>query len=232
MPIRTGRRIRVRRRKKKQSIDKKQTKDINMLKNLMLKNIQEGWSDDTFVADITNAGAVYYNWHSLDSIAQGDAPYQRTGNKITLNQIHIKGHVTAGAWQAANNGIFNLRIIIFKVLDEGDVLFTVNQLLETIQYNSFYKKDSSRKFKILKDKKIILSRSAATNIQSRYAVYKNFNFKLKFGKKGLPIWYRGSIAGNPTKANIQMLLISDSSVGLPSSDQPKINMLTRIHYSR
>ena len=131
--------------------------------------------------------------------------------------------------------IYNrVRVIIFTVPDPGSVSAAPNDILETLNVQSFYKKNSAVKFKIHKDFTVNLgqNRASVTTAGGALALnghyhpsYTTRNFKIRF-PKGLDVWYRNQNAGAAQKNQIGLLLISDSTI-LPN---PSVQVMTRLHF--
>ena len=209
-------------------------KQVKKLKQKVYSQLNPGWIDDfTSGTGVTSSGFTTYDWCSLEKIAAvgGNvggtidvpaSPQTRIGNKITVKTLSCRF-----LFNVSTQDIYNrVRVIIFTVPDPGSVSAAPNDILETLNVQSFYKKNSAVKFKIHKDFTVNLgqNRASVTTAGGALALnghyhpsYTTRNFKIRF-PKGLDVWYRNQNAGAAQKNQIGLLLISDSTI-LPNPER-------------
>lgn len=215
---------------------------VRTLKKQVYANKQAGWIDDfTGGTGVTSSGFTTYDWCALEKIAAvgGNVggtidvpagPSTRIGNKITVKKLNCRF-----LFNCSENDIYNqVRVIIFTIPDPGSTSAAPLDILETLNVQSFYKKNSSVKFKIHKDftvkleqyKQTITQATGQLNLNGRtYPSWCTREFVIPF-PKGLDVWFRGANAGSPIKNQLGLLLISDSTV-LP---HPAVQLKTRLHF--
>jgi len=209
-------------------------KQLKKLKKIVYNNINPGWKDTYQAPTAVGAGGeITGDFCGLENIAQGTNHDDRIGNKIVVKQIHFKGNI-----QVARGDIYNeIRQIIFST---PDVCTTdppaIQDILETGDLYSFYKKNSKIKFKIHYDKTWQMSNpysevGTVTPVGLNGMCYPNYihwEIKLKF-PKGHPIWYGNASVGSPTKGAFFLLRISDSLSAIPSG-HPTVANYCRMLY--
>lgn len=163
----------------------------------------------------------------LGSINQGDGVHDRTGSKILVTSVRVRGYVNYA------DSVNKYRLIIFQVYDVDHTMPGIqsSDILETTTdwYNSFYKKNSVVSFNVLRDMRGWLSKppydtNAGAYKSPPHPTHKNFTCNFKF-KKGLIVKYDTSSSGytEPNTNAIYMMLLADSY----ASDHPDINMVSR-----
>lgn len=201
---------RMARRKSKRNLAKKVAK----LNSKVNKIIEKRWNENgTYTFSIPGAGGAVETI-GLDLIAQGDTVSSRTGDKITLTKLDLRGQLVV-----ADTHNF-VRLVLVQVLSLNQIVIPSDVLQPDAVTNnptlySPYTKDSRIKFDIIHDKFYKLQQQAAG------AVYPEIvNVDLSYTwKNGLTITYPSQTAGNvtPIYNNIVLLVLSDSQVaGHPS----------------
>lgn len=211
------------------------------LKNKVYQNVQPGWQDIYLQPFNVDSVGVWKDITGSDTIVTGTEHDNRTGNKITLQKLSIKAKV-----QVAMDDQFNeVRLILVNIPCPliGSTP-SVQDILETSDVYSFYKKDSKVHYQIIWDKTYQLS-NAHQSVGSLPAVvdlagcpYKNYihiEKKFKFNKgKGLPVWYQNNgLAPNinhVTKNHVWLLAISDSTNTFPTG-APTLGINARIKFA-
>jgi len=206
---------------------------VKKLQRIVYNNLQPKWLDKVTPPTGTSAGGLITgDWAGFENIAQGNDHDARDGNRIVVKSISIKGNI-----QMATGDVFNeFRIVIFLVPCPESSPPAVNQILETGDLYSFYKKDSKVHYKILYDKNFQMSSQYAevgtvTPVKLCGMCYPNYihwEHKVKF-PKGLSVWYKDATANTPTKNHVYMLTISDSLSSIPSG-HPTLGMYVRLNF--
>ncbi len=196
---------RRRRYKKKYSVPLK--KQLNILKRRVNKDIEHRWSDDgNYVFQVPGAGGTT-NTIGLDTIAQGDNFNNRTGNKITLKSLHLKGQMIVSD---SHNFV---RIMLVQILSLNQIVIPSDVLQPDATTGnptiySPYRKESRIKFNVLRDKFYKLQEVAAGSV---YPFLVNVDMSYKW-KKGLTITYNQVGNTTPIYNNILVIAISDSQL--------------------
>lgn len=215
---------------------------LKKLKRKVYSQLNPGWIDDfTSGTGVTSSGFTTYDWCALEKIAAvgGNcggtidvpaSPQTRIGNKITVKSLTCRF-----LFNVSTQDIYNqVRVIIFSVPDPGSVSAAPSDILETLNVQAFYKKNSPVKFKIHKDftvklgqyKKTVTTATGALELNGHtYPCFATRNFTIKF-PKGLDVWYRNQNCGAAQKNQLGLLLISDSTI-LPN---PSVQLMTRLHF--
>ncbi len=170
-------------------------------------DLEKRWSDDgNFVFQIPGAGGGVQSI-GLDLIAQGDNTTNRTGNKITLKSLHLKGQCIT----ADSHNFF--RILLVQVLSLNQIVVPLDVLEPDATSGnptiySPYKKESRIKFRVLLDKFYKTQQQAAGSV---YPFLLNVDMSYKW-KKGLTITYNAAGQQTPIYNNILLVYISDSQI--------------------
>lgn len=216
---------------------------VKRLKKQVYANVNPGWIDDfTAGTGVTSSGFTTYDWCAMEKIAAvgGNVggtidvpagPSTRIGNKITVKKLSCRF-----LFNVSTQDIYNqVRVIIFSIPDPGTTSAAPLDILQTLNVQAFYKKNSSVKFKIHKDFTVKLGQYKASVTTATGALALNGHthpcfatreFIIKF-PRGLDVWFRDQNAGSAIKNQLGLLLISDSSV-LP---HPSVQLKTRLHFA-
>lgn len=180
---------------------------VKRLQRQVNKDIEHRWSDDgNFVFQIPAAGGSVTTV-GLDLIAQGDNTNNRTGNKINLKGLHLKGQMIV-----ADSHNF-VRIMLVQVLSLNQIVIVSDVLQPDATTGnptiySPYRKESRLKFKVLLDKFYKLQTVAAGSV---YPFLVNVDMSYKW-PKGLTVTYNDPAQNTPIYNNIMVLAISDSQL--------------------
>lgn len=139
----------------------------------------------------------------LANIGQGDSYANRDGRKIVASSLSIRALLS----QHASATRTQVRVVV--VLDKAGLGLDIGTYLQaTTDVQSFRSVGANvGRYKVLMDKIYILDSTRRRDIQ----INKTFNFR-----NGLPIWYSGSSAANPTKNNLSFLLLSNENTNTPT----------------
>lgn len=154
----------------------------------------------------------------LDGLPTGTSNLNRIGNEISLGSIHMKGRLALG------DSTNFVRLIVIQWLKETASFTAAQQLIYNngipgFTWGSFYAKEYSGDFKVLKDKTWNL-----TSVSNPVAY---FNFMINKGYKR-NIRYNSQLGGNlVVKGAILGLLISDSAV----ATHPNVTIESRINFT-
>jgi len=228
-----------RKRRRKKSLYTK----VKKLQRITYRNLQPGWVDDfTSGTAVGSSGFCTYSWCNMENIAavggqvagvvQPANHQTRIGNKITVKKIRCKFLFEVAAGDRYNM----VRVIIFSIPDPGATSAAPLDILALANVQSFYKKDSAVKFKIHKDFTVKLGQyrpaigtASVIDINSHYyPSWVTRDVTVNFGK-GLDVWYKNVNAGTPTKNQVGLLLISDSTNSIPTG-HPTVQLITRVHF--
>lgn len=230
-----------RRRRLKKRVDARQNAKIARLQRIVNSQLERKWIDDSSPAtSITSGGSLTQSLINLENIYATGATVggttiipsshtTRLGNKISLKKLTVKFHQVNSNTDLYNN----IRVIFFILPDPDNIALgtpAVTDILETADWQSFYKKNSKFKYRILYDKTtttggwsdtVNTSLSAGVGIP----VAKNYTMTMTW-KKGLPVHYKDEQANNPIKNQLWFLFISDSS----APNHPSIQTHSRLHF--
>lgn len=208
--VRLQRRYKKRRRPLVRRINQKVNKLIRSTKTFF---------DTTFSNNITTFGSFYDV--GLSGLINGTGEGERAGDKITLTSIQIKLRLSVLNTALVNSDAFNnVRLILVHLpqpVQTGNPIATLD-ILETNDWNSFYKKRGKIKYKILMDKIYYMdnqgfgSGAASNPIWTPVTSHQKLcNYTHKFGKGGLTITYtqnQSTVISN----DLALFMISDSSI--------------------
>lgn len=165
-------------RKAHMPLSKKQTKAVKTIAAKAIEKKAEVKVFDTLVAGgLTNISATATGNIVIDFPEQGTESFQRTGDKVEILSLQIRGDFDCGTSTATHG-----RILVVQSLDsdkDGDL-----QLRDVLQYaqaghkvTSYYKHDSDRKFKIMSDKQYYWDSNTVSAPQPYFVDLKNFGYK-------------------------------------------------------
>lgn len=227
---------RFRKAKKTKSL----TKKVKKLTQEVYNNKQNGWIDAAQLGyNVDSTGTIdmnFFNVQSIVGVGQGGQvadPTSRIGNKIVAKRLTMKFLITN-----SEADIYNVvRVIVFKIPDPESAPPAVTDILQFNASNaspeSWYKKDSKTKYKILKDFTVNLQSpySSVTQGPSTYPLTGQYypyyrRITKSIDLKSTPIHFRSAVGGQPIRNAIGILLISDSSDGVLTG-HPKLSLWTR-----
>ena len=200
--------------------------------------------DNSLTIPCNNGGAITVGFFNC---AQGNAPNQRIGNKITVTNINMRGYVSGGTVNNVAGTIDEVpqfRMIIaldkqangaapsaFGLADgllqnqTGNYDPAVNPQWNMLQYRNMFNLD---RFTILKDKIIRPLAAGSSGAASRIDMPVPF----KFSWKGqLPVLYSTADANTAAirSNNLVVLFVSDKTM-TASTAHANIEMCTRVKY--
>ena len=231
-----------RRRRLKKRVDARQNAKLKKLQSLVYSQRNEGWIDDVNPnVGVNSTGFITFDYCNLENIVAvaniasiGSQPatasnLTRYGNKITLKKLRLKV-----LWTNSITDIYNRqRMIVFVLPDPGVApLLQIGDILETASIDSFYKKNSPVKYRILKD--VMISTTCGNQqipplpsfngMGGKPFVFRNIT--INFGKNGMPVHYKGAAAGDPIKNKLGMIFISDST----TTSHPSVKVSSRLTF--
>ena len=145
-------------RKKPKSNNAKVWKEINHLKRVAGQQEYKKTHDVWGQTNIPNTGIIQV----LTAVAEGDGYDERTGNRTTpmylQMRFQMRGYVNTAGLDPANY----VRLIVFRWHDRAGTLPTVGEVLESVNFCSFYRvintgTGAARKFDVLMDKTLIVT---------------------------------------------------------------------------
>ena len=197
--------------------------------NKMQDDVEYKFKDSAFAFSMTSTGIV--SDLGLGSIVQGTSVDDRIGRDITVSSIRVRGYLNYGdSWN-------KWRILVVRLPNDDNSLDGLNVadvLADTNNwYNSFYRRNSGTKFKVLADRRgyinapISTTSTLADSKQStNWKPYQNINFTFKF-KGGLKVSYSSDAYSVPARNPVFMILLSDSFV----TDHPDYRCNTRCTFT-
>jgi len=224
-------------RKRKQA--RALTKRFNTLQTRVYNNLNDGWIDTYQSPYSIDAVGIFKDFTSLAAINCGSTDHLgRIGNKIVLKKIQMKAQL-----RVAKDDEYNEVRLIMVQIDCPQIGQTpsIQDILETSDVYSFYKKDSKIRFKILWDKVYQLSNAHLTvgapgaTTDMNGCPYKNFLHLDKTWKfpKGIPVYYSGTgvlpQTGHVTKNMIWLLAVSDSTTTIVTGS-PTLGYSVRLSF--
>lgn len=176
--------------------------------------------DTTPAITVPNTGSIVSN--SLIAIAAGTGESQRIGRKITVRSINLRftGVLTSSAVPAQTDD--GLRVVLYHDKQANGAAATVTDILETAAYLSFNNLSNKNRFRILMDKTVDISATAAFSAAS----LQHGKTKSWYMKCNIPVEY-SSVTGALSEIrsnNLGILVISDNG-------QVDFNSQVRIRYS-
>lgn len=180
---------------------------VKRLRKQVNKDIEHRWQDDiNFTFSVPAAGGLVQPL-GTELIAQGDDVADRTGNKINLKSVYIRGQLIVSD---SHNFV---RLLLVKVVSLNQIVIASDILQPDATTGnptlySPFRKESRLKFTVLKDKFYKLQEIAAGSV---YPFLLNVDMSYKW-KKGLTITYDQVGNSVPIYANIYLIGISDSQI--------------------
>lgn len=180
---------------------------VKRISKIVYQDIEHRWQDDiNFSFSIPGAGGDVIPL-GLETIIQGDNIENRTGNKITLKSLHLKGQIIV----ADTHNFVRLMLVMVNSLQQIVIPSDILQP-DTVSNNptiySPYKKESKIKFKVLLDKMYKLQQQAAG---STYPFLQNVDLSYRW-KKGHTVTYNLPTASVPIYWFPVLVVLSDSAV--------------------
>jgi len=173
--------------------------------SLELKEQTNGW---TTSSDMTGGDI-----HNLTEIAQGTSDVTRIGRKITIKKINVRmyGTVDTQGGGAISGCIFRFMLVLDQQTN-GEV-FAIGDLLESAIVNGFRNLNNAERFKVLKDKTVVINPQTQNGVTDSQITHSNV---IKINRKcNIPITY-SSTTGDITEVkqnNLYMLCITSSTAG-------------------
>ncbi len=203
------------RAKSTRRVAKKALREVNKLKKL---------TDVTFL-DTADALAVTASWVVLGSnflsIPQGDAESTRTGDRVHLRSIHLRGTITPSATQAAAK----LARVVMYYIDKSSTLPTLPDPMQENDVLSF--SDLNVKFgrsvRLLYDKTFSLSPTFDASVTIGGSKIIVFQKHIKMNKS---LIYDGAGAAAPLNGRLVIQIL-----GLDATTPPVVATNVRIRFS-
>ncbi len=196
-------------------IAKKALREVRQLRKL---------EDVTFL-DTADSAAVTASWAVLGSdylnIAQGDAESTRTGDRVNLRSIHLRGTITPSATQAAAK----LARVVMYYIDKSSTLPTLPDPMQENDVLSF--SDLNVKFgrsiRLLYDKTFSLSPTFDASVTIGASKIIVFQKHIKMNKN---LVYDGAAASVPLNGRLVIQIL-----GLDATTPPVVATNVRIRFS-
>ncbi len=151
---------------------------------------------------------------ALLTIAEGSGESNRVGRKIWLKSINIR--ILLSKSQDADQDQIIARVLIVQDTQCNGALPAVTDVLETADELSYLKLNNTGRFRILKDKLVVLQSQAGFSVASPAGEYSSKVALVKFRKKcNIPVMYNGT-AGTIDQIpsnNIFAIGIASAAVG-------------------
>ena len=107
----------------------------------------------------------------LNGLAQGDGDNQRDGSSCKVVRLGLKGRIVIDA-SATNTQV---RVMLVQKKHNDGLTITLTDLMSTTGANAFYSKDGIHNFKVLMDKRYVLSLDSHQTIQLSANLNMNMN---------------------------------------------------------
>ncbi len=171
---------------------------------------------------------------SLSAVAQGDGESNRDGRIYHINGIFIQGHFAMPASESNNAPISDQECRIALVLDTqtNAAQLTATDVMDggqTKDYHAFRNLQFTKRFRVLKDKKVVLNventNEGAANLFANKLVVKNFKINHTF-KPPMRVICKGTTA--------VIASITDNSlhlIGVGSSTATQLNYQCRLRFT-
>lgn len=165
---------------------------------------------------------------SLNIVPQDDTQSGRTGRKITIRKIQIRGQAYLPNTLVAATTGDTLRMLVVLDQQANGANPTVAQILESADTNAFYNMANSSRFRVLWDKKMVMNATAGgapTATASFGEVYKNISW---FKACNIPIEYDATAStGALTTIRSNNLMV----IGVSNEGIAQVGWTCRIRYS-
>ncbi len=171
---------------------------------------------------------------ALSAVAQGDGESNRDGRIYHINGIFIQGHFAMPASESNNAPVSDQECRIALVLDTqtNAAQLTATDVMDggqTKDYHAFRNLQFTKRFRVLKDKKVVLNventNEGAINLFANKLVVKNFKINHTF-KPPLRVICKGTTA--------VIASITDNSlhlIGVGSSTTSQLNYQCRLRFT-
>lgn len=187
------------------------------------RTIERKFIDSDFIAAGTYTASFVDL--GLQNISQGTSVSQRIGNNLSLKSIRINGWVNYSTTDAWNW----VRILLVLFPDKPDFVPSIGDILADTTHSatSFYRRNSTVKFRILHDWRTFVNAPLTVHAQStNYKPYQFKNITHTF-KSPIRIGYTSGTTGAPERNNIQCIVIANSSI----VDHPDYSANVRLLYT-
>lgn len=215
-----------------QNLLTKKLKQLEKKVNNIIDDIEYKYKDGDYQWSMVGTSIGTVSGIGLQSIPSGTQISERIGREISVSSIRFRGFVQYG--DAYNK----YRILVVQLPTEDrsingvsatDILANMNDW-----YNSFYRRNSDVKFKVLADRRGRImsyatggsSANISTNAATQHPSFQPLNMNFKF-KSGLKVSYSSDALSSPTKNDIKIILLANST--LP--DHPDYKACVRITYT-
>lgn len=204
-------------------------RQIRQIKKQLNSQADRRWLDHTNTSVAIPMSGLVMDACALSTISAGSLEGERTGDKISLNTLKIRGQLFVAA--TSTEGYNVVRLFIISVKKYRGTMPTIADFLQgdaippigMPSHLSPFRKQSDWKYKVHWQKTMMVQHQAAG---STYPLTRLFNVNLNFGKTGLPITYENNDALPPITNNLFLVGISDSA----SSPHPIIAFTSRVTY--
>jgi len=215
--------------KRKMTVDKKQTKEINKLKKRVgTPEVKYTDTNLTGGANFSTAGTLI----ALNYLAQGNQPFNRIGNQIRNIAVNIKGYFVLGSGNSSDR-IVRVQLLWDKIGSSTPLLYGAttggvaavndNGATATFVPNIFapVSVEYRDRFKILYDKLFTIHiQTTASAVEIPFQIYKKLGRLTRFNA------ITGSVAATVT--NLLYLSFSVDNVGTTA---PQYNFNSRVFYT-
>lgn len=164
--------------------------------------VETKYFSTTSVVEV-NSDAI--NTVDLTAIATGDTNATRTGNKITARSIHIRGHVSLPI--GGITSIFRY-VIVQDRQQVGDTSPSWTDIFTSADVDSLVNSTTAGRFKIIRDRVIVLQPPDSSGGSGLTAVIKPINVYVKL-RKPIQVRYNNTAGTDVQKNGIYFLAISD-----------------------
>ncbi len=205
----------IRGSKKPQTSFKKLKKDVTFLKKVCTPEIK--FLDTT----ITTVSAQTLVILPISLMAQGDTSNTRDGDNVIFKNLYVKGALN-GASNGASENFIRLMVVRDNLQDSDGNVFQSTDLLQTDDWNSFYKADGNQtRFKILSDKVHHIGDSNTANGLGMGTLKKYVSLKIKLNYKS---YFNGTAATQASagKGKLYLCYIDVLGAGTGTAITPDI----------
>ena len=121
---------------------------------------------DTTVASTASASAGAIASNSLNIIAEGNGESQRTGRRITVTSIMMRGVIRLPQTSTASESSDIVRVIVYQDKQTNGAAATVTGILESADYRAFNNLANRQRFKVIKDMTIAMNQGGGSTAGS------------------------------------------------------------------
>lgn len=147
-------------------------------------------------------------------IAQGDGDSDRSGRKVTITQVMLKGDLELAEQTAASNTSERVRLLILQDKQVNGATFDVTDFIESNSINAYRNLAFSQRFKVLAQEEFCLAAGGAAASGAAYVFSQDRTaFFLKAKNLSIPVQYEASTGAVSSHTGNGIYICAIAAVG-------------------